>query len=124
MSTGPTLGIFIGRVISGLVASHTSWRDVYWLGLGLQLFVFFFLLTFMPSYEPMNITTPTRLLKTYPQTLWSILTLYTKYPVLVQAALMSFSTFFAVSSFWTTVTFLLSSQPNNPIPSDNHRQAD
>lgn len=116
MSMGPTLGIFIGRVISGLVASHSSWRNVYWLGLGLQLVVLVMLLVFMPSYEPTSVTTTKALIRSYPRILWSILTLYTKYPVLVQTGLLSFSTFFAVSSFWTIVTFLLSGQPYNYGP--------
>jgi len=112
MSTGPTMGIFIGRVISGIVADHTSWRNVYWLGLGLQSVVLVLLFVFMPEYGSLNPPRPFKeLLVTYPKVLWSIITLYYRHPTLVQAGLLSFSTFFAVSSFWTTVTFLLSDSP-------------
>ena len=112
MSTGPTLGIFIGRVISGIVADHTSWRNVYWLGLALQSVVLVLLFIFMPEYGSLNPPKTTKeLLVTYPKVLWSIITLYYRHPTLVQAGLMAFSTFFAVSSFWTTVTFLLSDPP-------------
>lgn len=111
MSTGPTLGIFIGRVISGIIADHASWRAVYWLALGLQSVVLALLLIFMPEYGSLNSCSGRELLRRYPRILWSILALYPKHPVLVQAGLLSFSTFFAVSSFWTTVTFLLS-EPN------------
>ncbi|KAI1614307.1 major facilitator superfamily domain-containing protein [Exophiala viscosa] len=107
MSTGPTLGIFLGRVISGLITDHTSWRNVYWLALGLQLLVLFLLMIFMPEYGTINSVAILQLVKTYHNILWSIPTLYYKHPILVQAGLLSFSTFFAVSSFWTNVTFLL-----------------
>lgn len=86
---------------------HTSWQNVYWLALGLQLLVLFLLMVFMPEYGAINSIAISQLLKTYPNILCSILTLYYKHPILVQAGLLSFSTFFAVSSFWTNVTFLL-----------------
>ena len=113
MSNGPTLGIFIGRVISGVIADHTSWRNVYWLALGLQLLVILLLTVLMPEYGSINAVSIKQLLESYPKILWSILTLYYRHPTLVQAGLLSFSTFFAVSSFWTTVTFLLSGDPYN-----------
>lgn len=36
VSAGPTLGILIARILSGIVTNYTSWRNVYWLALGLQ----------------------------------------------------------------------------------------
>ncbi|KAK5454975.1 hypothetical protein LTS15_005695 [Exophiala xenobiotica] len=117
MSNGPTLGIFIGRVLSGVIADHTAWRTIYWLALGLQSLVLVLLFIFMPEYGSLNSVPMMQLLKTYPNILWSIITLYYRQPVLVQAGLMSFSTFFAVSSFWTTTTFLLSGEPYNYGPS-------
>lgn len=117
MSTGPTLGIFIGRVISGIIADHATWRSVYWLALGLQSLVFTLLLIFMPEYGSLNSCSGRDLVRMYPKILWSILALYPKHPTLVQAGLLSFSTFFAVSSFWTTVTFLLSEPMYGYTPS-------
>jgi len=113
MSVGPTLGIFIGRVISGIVADRAGWRNVYWLGLGLQCFVLILLVLFMPEYKALNPRPLRDLLADYPRVLWSIIKLYYKHPTLVQAGMLSFSTFFAVSSFWTTVTFLLSGPAYN-----------
>jgi hypothetical protein len=43
--------------------------------------------------------------------LWSILTLCKKYPVLVQAGLVSYCTSACFTSFWTTLTFLLAGTP-------------
>lgn len=47
-----------------------------------------------------------------------IVTLYPRHPVLVQAALLSFCTFFALTSYWTTLTFLLAGQPYHYNPID------
>ena len=113
MSTGPTLGIFIGRVISVIVAEYSSWRSVYWLALGLQSFALVMLVLFMPEYGSINQYPLDKILKMYPKILWSIFTLYYTHPILVQVGLLSFSTFFAVSSFWTTVTFLLAGPSYN-----------
>lgn len=110
---GPTLGIFIGRVLSGIIADHTSWRNVYWLAAGLQVLTLLLLFIFMPEYGSINSVSPSQLLRSYPGILWSVITLYYRHPTLVQTGLLSFSTFFAVSSFWTTVTFLLSGDPYN-----------
>lgn len=62
----------------------------------------------MPDYPATNSLPSRKILKTYPKILWTIALMYWKHPVLVQAGLLSFCTFFTVSSFWTTLTFLLS----------------
>ncbi|KAL6719004.1 hypothetical protein ACLMJK_003239 [Lecanora helva] len=48
--------------------------------------------------------------------LWSILAMLIKHPVLVQACLVGFCTSTVFTSFWTTLTFLLSSPPYNYSP--------
>ncbi|OAP56023.1 hypothetical protein AYL99_10175 [Fonsecaea erecta] len=111
VSAGPTLAILLARILSGIVANYTSWRNVYWLALGLQSSVLFVLWLFMPDYPAINPTSVKKILKTYPKILWTILAMYWKHAVLVQAALLSYCTFFCVSSFWTTLTFLLSEAP-------------
>ena len=111
VATGPTLGILLARILSGIVTNYTYWRNIYWLALGLQGCVLIALWLFMPDYPATNKTPLRTIIKTYPKILWSIVTLYPKHPVLVQAALLSFCTFFTVSSFWTTLTFLLAGPP-------------
>lgn len=113
VGAGPTMAILLARILSGIVANYTSWRNIYWLALGLQAAVWIALFCFMPDYPAINPTPKRDILKRYPKILWSILLLYTKYPVLVQSALSSFCTFFTVSSYWTTLTFLLSGSPYN-----------
>ena len=111
VGAGPTLGILLARILSGIVTNYTSWRNVYWLALGLQGCVLTALWLFMPDYPATNPKPLRKIVKTYPQILWSILTLYPKHAVLVQAALLSFCTFFTLTSYWTTLTFLLAGPP-------------
>jgi len=66
---------------------------------------------FMPDYPSSNSLPLRQLVKKYPKILWSIVTLYPKYPVLVHASLLSFCTFFTLTAFWTTLTFLLAGPP-------------
>lgn len=111
VATGPTLGILLARILSGIVANYTHWRNIYWLGLGLQGIVVILLYLFMPDYPATNPTTLRKLAVDYPRILWSIITLYPRHSLLVQACILSFLTFFTVSSYWTTLTFLLSGSP-------------
>lgn len=111
MGTGPTLGILLARILSGVIADFTSWRQVYWMGLGVQICVFLALYFFMPDYPRLNKLSAGELIKTYPRILWSIVKLYFNYPVLVQACLLAFISFTPLTAFWTTLTFLLSEAP-------------
>lgn len=113
VAVGPTFGILLARILSGIVANYTAWRNIYWLSLGLQAIVIGLLWLFMPDYPSSNPQPLTKTLKDYPRIIYSILTLYNRHPVLVQACLLVFSTFFTVSSFWTTLTFLFSAAPYN-----------
>jgi predicted MFS family arabinose efflux permease len=76
VSAGPTLGILIARILSGIVTNYTSWRNVYWLALGLQGCVLLALWLFMPDYPATNAMATRKIAKTYPKILWSIVTLY------------------------------------------------
>lgn len=113
VATGPTLGILLARILSGLVANYTSWRNVYWLSLAMQGSMIILMYLFMPDYPTSTPQTPLQTLKRYPRHLLSILTLFPRHPVLVQTSLLSYLTMFTVSSFWTTLTFLLTAPPYN-----------
>lgn len=118
--SGNLLGIVIARILSGVVAQFTHWRNIYWIALGLQYTIFIALYLFMPAYPSTNPLPPgnrlTAFLKTYPKLLFSILQLAFKHPVLVQAGLISFCTSVSFTNFWTTLTFLLSSPPYSLPP--------
>jgi predicted MFS family arabinose efflux permease len=102
------LGILLARVLSGVVTQYTSWRNIYWLSFGLQYLIVVLLWFFMPDYPSVN---PGGL--NYFKMLWSIVVLLFKYPVLLQAGLIGFLDSSVFTSYWTTLTFLLSSSPYN-----------
>ncbi|KAF4338546.1 dityrosine transporter [Fusarium beomiforme] len=86
VTSGLMLGLLMARLLSGVVANFTSWRNIYWLACGLQYLMVVVLFCFMPDYPSTN---PDGL--NYFYALWSIPPAFT--------------------SFWTTLTFLLASQP-------------
>ncbi|KAL2818740.1 major facilitator superfamily domain-containing protein [Aspergillus cavernicola] len=105
VSSGLVLGLLFARLLSGIIAETSAWRNIYWLSLALQYAIFILLYLFMPDYPSTNTDI------SYPKILYSILILFTKHPVLVYATLMGFLCSSAFTSFWTTLTFLLSSPP-------------
>lgn len=107
--SGFMLGLLIARVLSGTVTEYTSWRNVYWLALGLQYLIFVLLWLFMPDYPSTN--PDMRSFWAYLHMLWSIVMMLFQYPVLLQACLIGFFTTAPFTCFWTTLTFLLAGPP-------------
>lgn len=106
--SGLLMGLLLARLLSGVVTNYTSWRTIYWIAFGLQYLIFGLLWLFMPDYPSAN---PAGI--NYFRILWSILTIFIHHPLLVQACLIGFCTSITFTSFWTTLTFLLSSPPYN-----------
>lgn len=104
--SGMSFGMLIARVLSGVIANFTSWRNVYWFGFGIQWTVWVLLFLFMPDYPSKN---PQGL--NYFKMLWSIVKLLFLHPVLVQACIISFCIQAVFTSYWTTLSYLLSSAP-------------
>ena len=107
--SGLLFGMLIARVLAGIVAQFVGWRWIYWIALILQYMILVLLWFFMPDYpstNPGNIT-----IVSYLHLLLDILKMLTQYPVLVQACLVGFFTSSTFTSFWTTLTFLLSGAP-------------
>lgn len=109
--SGNLLGILLARILSGVVTQYTSWRNIYWLALGLQYVIFMLLWLFMPDYPSTN---PQGI--NYFRILWSIVCLPPKHPVLVQASLISMLLSATFTSYWTTLTFLLAGAPYHYTP--------
>lgn len=104
--SGLLLGMLIARLLSGILTQYTSWRTIYWFSFGVQYLILILLFLFMPDYPSTN---PGGL--NYFSMLWSIVKMVFKYPVLVQACLIGFLVSSTFTSYWTTLTFLLSSPP-------------
>lgn len=111
--SGLFTGVLIARILSGVVTQFTGWRTIYFTGLGLQYALFTLLFLFLPDYPSMN---PDGV--SYGRILWTIITIPTRQPVLVQMSVISFLTSAVFISFWTTLTFLLASPPFSlsPVP--------
>lgn len=110
VSTGLSLGILLARLLAGIVTQYTSWRNIYWMSVGLQYLIFGSLWCCMPDYPSTNADLR------YGEVLWSIVGMVGKYPVLVQACLVSFCTSATFTNFWTTLTFLLAGEPYHYSP--------
>ena len=106
--SGLTLGSLLPRVLSGIVAEYTAWRNIYWSALGLQFLIFALLRSFMPDYPSIN---PRQM--SYLRILYSILSLILHQPIIAYACLMTFFANAVFASFWTTLTALLSSPVYN-----------
>ncbi|WYZ35192.1 hypothetical protein EsH8_I_001468 [Colletotrichum jinshuiense] len=105
-TSGLMLGMLIARLLSGIVANYTSWRNIYWFSFGAQYLLLILLFFFMPDYPSTN---PDGL--NYFRALWTIVTMLFTQPILVQACLIGFFISSIFTSFWTTLTFLLASPP-------------
>ncbi|KAK7745096.1 hypothetical protein SLS62_009960 [Diatrype stigma] len=99
------LGLMIARVLSGIVANYTSWRNIYWFAFAAQWATLGTLFFTLPDYPAKNKGLE------YFHLLWSMVVLVVKEPLLAQACFMGFMLSAAFTSFWTTLTFLLASPP-------------
>lgn len=106
--SGLSLGMLIARLLSGVIANFTDWRNIYWFAFAAQYSVFILLFFFLPDYPSKN---PDGL--NYFKMMWSLVTMYLTEPLLVQACLINFIMSSIFTSFWTTMSFLLSSPPFN-----------
>ena len=102
--SGLLVGILLSRTISGYINAWLGWRAVYFLALGLMLFLAFVLRQVLPHSPP---KTNLR----YGELLTSLAHLIKTEPVLRETAVLGGLAFGALSSFWVTLTFLLSGAP-------------
>lgn len=105
--SGLALGLLIARVLSGIVANFTSWRNIYWIAFGAQYLTLILLFFFLPDYPSKNKGL------NYFRVLWGMAVMVVTEPLLTQACLIGFLLSAAFTSFWTTLTFLLASAPYN-----------
>ncbi|MCS3797329.1 MFS transporter [Niastella sp. OAS944] len=107
--SGILAGILGARVLSGLITGWFGWRSVYFVSAGMVLTIFVLQRIYLPEVAPKFKGNYLKLLK-------STLLLIKEYSVLRQAALLGSFTFGIFSSFWTTLTFHLSTAPLNYTP--------
>ncbi|KAI1170975.1 major facilitator superfamily domain-containing protein [Nemania sp. FL0916] len=105
--SGLALGLLVARVLSGVVANFTAWRNIYWLALGAQYLTLIALFFTLPDYPAKNKGL------NYLRALLKMAVLVVEEPLLIQACLIGFLMSASFTNFWTTLTFLLASQPYN-----------
>ncbi|ORY28266.1 putative membrane protein [Naematelia encephala] len=105
--SGLIFGLVIGRVLAGTISKFASWRDTYWMAVGIQGVMAGVLYLALPDTPDKNIGL------SYIGMLRSMVHFFFSYPTLTQACLMSFLTSAVFAGFWTTLTFLLSTDPYN-----------
>lgn len=104
--SGILVGILGARVLSGLITEWLGWRYVYGISAFMVLTMTILLKLYLPEVTP-------KFKGSYLGLLKSTLALVKEYRVLRQAALLGAFTFGVFCSFWTTLTFHLSSAPLN-----------
>ncbi len=108
MVSGLSLGMLIARVLSGVLSNYTDWRNIYWFAFGAQMLILALLYVWLPDYPSKN---PEGL--NYFKMLWSVVYFLFTEPLLFQASFLSFLISAVFTSYWTTLSFLLSSPPYN-----------
>lgn len=98
-------GILLARVLSGVITEYASWRIVYWISFGVQYLLLAFLFLFLPDYPAVNKSGNI----TYFRILYTIFTIPLRQPILVQTSMQAFFVAAVFVSYWTVLTFLLSS---------------
>jgi predicted MFS family arabinose efflux permease len=104
--SGLMLGMLVARLLSGIVANWTDWRNIYWFSFGAQYLLLITLYLVMPDYPSTN---PDGL--SYFKALWTVGYMFLTESLLFQVCLIAFFISAVFTSFWTTLTFLLAEPP-------------
>ena len=99
--SGLLLGILMARVLAGVIAQFTSWRNVYYMALGLQYLILGLLYFTLPDYPAKSPETG------YFGILKSMVKFAVTEPILIQGCLVSCTASACFTNFWVTVRFML-----------------
>jgi len=105
--TGILVGILAARVFSGLIAESLNWRYVYGISSGMVLLGTIALYLTLPSKHQVMFS------GNYIKLLGSSLLQFKRFPLLRKTSLLGGLAFGVFCSFWTTLTFHLSTEPFN-----------
>jgi predicted MFS family arabinose efflux permease len=100
--SGLLIGILGARVLSGIVAEHLGWREMFGIAAGLMVVLFVVLVGLLPR------TAPTSGLS-YPALMRSLWHLFRAERVLREASAVGSLLFATFSAFWATLTLYLAS---------------
>ncbi|KAJ6526798.1 MFS DHA1 protein [Mycena capillaripes] len=103
--SGVLLGALLARVLSGIIAQLSSYRNIYWMGAAGQYLLMIALYFITPDTPAKNANL------SYFQILKTMVKFAVTEPTLVQGYLMIFCNSAIFSGFWITLTFLLGGAP-------------
>jgi len=104
--SGALVGMLGARIIAGLITQYFGWQYVFGISAVMVVGAIVLLQIYLPDV-------PNKFKGTYGSLIKSTLKLVTEFKVLRQTALLGAFTFGLFCSFWTTLTFHLSSAPFN-----------
>ncbi|KIJ41695.1 hypothetical protein M422DRAFT_229522 [Sphaerobolus stellatus SS14] len=102
---GLLLGILIARVLAGVIAQFSSWRNVYFMAVGVQYAMLLLLYLVLPDFPAKSPEIG------YFGILKSMAIFAVTEPILIQACLVSCAGSACFTNFWVTLTFLLGGPP-------------
>ncbi len=102
--TGMFIGILGSRTLRGFIGAYWGWQAVFVIAVVIMVLLFFILLRFLPEIQPDFKGSYSSLLK-------SIVAQFTTQPKLRLASVRGALDFAGFSIFWTTLVFLLESEP-------------
>ncbi|KQV42715.1 MULTISPECIES: MFS transporter [unclassified Rhizobium] len=97
---GVLSGILFSRTLSGFVAAHAGWRDMFWIGVPLALLAAGLMALALPGHHPTS-------RMPYGTALRSLVHLWRREPALRTAALMQAALFGSFTAFWTILALYL-----------------
>ncbi|KAG9017682.1 hypothetical protein FRB90_000272 [Tulasnella sp. 427] len=117
--SGLILGVIMARALGGIVADASgSWKNVYWIGMGLQataLGLLWWILPDWPSKVELLATTQDTTSDKKPLSYFTIFSTMAKVavtePALIQGCIIGLVNQMVFSGFWVTLTFLLTDAP-------------
>ncbi|KAJ7694839.1 MFS DHA1 protein [Mycena rosella] len=104
--SGLLMGVLLARVLSGIIAQFSSYRNIFWMGAGGQYALMIVLYFITPDTFTKNDLTYFKILQTMAR-------FAVTEPALIQGCLIFFCHSAIFSGFWVTLTFLLGGDPYN-----------
>ncbi|KAJ7917966.1 MFS DHA1 protein [Mycena leptocephala] len=102
---GLIMGVLLARVLSGIIAQFSSYRNIFWMGSAAQYLLMVVLYFVTPDTPAKNVDL------SYFQILKTMAKYAVTEPALIQGCLVFFFNCAVFSGFWVTLTFLLGGAP-------------
>jgi len=103
--SGILLGILVARVLGGIVAQFSFWRNIYWMSMAIHFALFVMVYLLLPDVPDKKLGL------SYFEILYTVAKFAVTEPVLLQTSIIGLCCNAVYASFWVTLTFLLGGPP-------------